>query len=235
MSNLVVKTAVSLKADGSELYIEFEEATGTYHVTTNPGGFDTPNPSRNSLAAVLVAVHALVAGDQPAVIQAYNPISSTSFTITLTKAVNGVLKYDLLLIPIFDDELTYDDGDITYDNTNPSTPVIQELVLGVWTARTAQQVIGNANVDQKNGYSFPIPEAFFYQKELLLDNLLKLEPFINQGCDCEDKDYELANTKYNWISGLICTATDAYRAQAYNEAQKNIEKIFDYQLATIAV
>ena len=109
MSNLVVKTNVSIKADGTELYIEFVDATGTYDVSTNPGGFDTPNPSRNSLAAILVAVHALVAGDQEAVVLASNPISSPSFTITLTKAVNGVLKYDLLLIPVFDSNLTYAD------------------------------------------------------------------------------------------------------------------------------
>src|SRR5690349_3227072 len=113
---LAIKSEVTINPLGTEVYIEFLNATGVYDADDNPGGFGTPNPSRNTLAMVLVAKHKKVAGDVDASILAYNATSVTSFTVLMSEAVNGVLNYIILAIPLFDGGGSYVDGDITYDN-----------------------------------------------------------------------------------------------------------------------
>lgn len=225
---LILKGDVTIKDDGTELYIEFLNATGVYDVDDNPGGFGTPNPARNTLAIILVAEHKLVAADQAATILAYNPLSVTSFTITITKAVNGVLQWNLLAIPIFDSGGTYVDGDIVYDNENPAAPFIKKRVLGVWEEITAEEVVGEAVIVQANEYSFPIPDAIEVLRELSVEKLATLRDLV-YGNDCKKEDYEPINNQFNYVDALISSATSAWCAQAYNEAQIDIEEVFNFE------
>ena len=228
MSNLSIKANVTINQLGTELYIEFLEATGVYNDPDNPGGFGTPNPDRNTLAMVLVANHRMVDGDQVADILGYNVLTVTSFTVLLTAAVNGVLNYVILAIPLFDPVGAYVDGDITYDNTNPSVPVIQEMVAGVWEPRTKEEIVGNPKIDQLNAYALPISDAIAFANSLNAQKLLKLRAFIYGECP-KDEEYEPTRNSFEYVDGLIKNATNAFCAQAYNEAQIDIEEVFDYK------
>ena len=110
MSALVIKADVTINTIGTELYIEFLEATGVYNDPDNLGGFGTPNPERNSLAMLLVATHKKEAGDVPADVLPYNVETVASYTVLITPEVNGVLNYVILAIPLFVSGNTYAGG-----------------------------------------------------------------------------------------------------------------------------
>jgi hypothetical protein len=232
---LIVKGDVTQNSVGNELYIEVLNATGSYNVSTNPGGFGTPNPARNSLALVLVANHKLSAEDQPASIQSYNPLSVTSFTVNISKAVNGVLQWNVLAIPIFDSGGSYSDGAVVYDNENPTEPFIKERVAGVWTPRDAEDIVGNVNVSQANEYSLPVPDAMALSKDLLMKKQAPLRDKVYGENDYTKQDFETADSQYKYVDLLLNAACDAFRAQAYNESQLLIEEIFNYQSQALNV
>lgn len=228
---LVPKGDVSQNDVGNEVYIEFLNATGVYDVDDNPGGFGGSNPSRNVLAAILVANHKLVAGDVAATVLAYNPLSVESFTVTLPKALNGVLQWNILLMRIYDDAIegSYVNGDIVYDNENPSAPFIKERVAGVWEVRTAAQVVGKVAVPQANEYSLPISAAIDIQIGLNIDKLEMLPRFVYSTDGGMKEEYNAVVLKYNYVSSLIQGACNAFDKQSYNEAQKMVEEIFNYE------
>lgn len=232
---LIVKGDVEQNAIGSEVYIEFLNATGVYNVDTNPGGFGTPNPARNALAMILVANHKLSAGDQAASIQAYNPLAVTSFTVNLSKTVNGVLQWNILAVPLFDSGGSYSDGAVVYDNENPSLPFIKERVAGVWVERTEAQIVGNANVVQANEYSFPVPAAMELSKDLLMEKQPKLRDKVYGTNDYTKQEFDTSDQQYKYVDSLISAACDAFRAEAYNEAQSMIEEVFNYESQVLNV
>ncbi|MGC3945349.1 MAG: hypothetical protein QM762_12685 [Chryseolinea sp.] len=225
---LAIKSAVTINPLGTEVYIEFLNATGVYDVDDNPGGFGTPNPSRNTLAMVLVAQHKKVAGDVDATILAYNVTSVTSFTVLMSQDVNGVLNYVILAIPLFDDGASYDDGDIVYDNTNPSEPVIQKMVDGDWVEITADEAVSESSISKLDDYSLPIPDAIAFADNLKGQKLLALRSFIYGECP-KDEEYEPTRNSFEYVDGLINNATNSFCAQAYNEAQIFIEEVFTYK------
>lgn len=228
MPNLILKAAVTIHPQGTELYIEFVNATGVYDVDDNPGGFGTPNPARNTLAILLVANHKKVAGDVPATILANNPTSVSSFTISLTQDVNGVLNFVILAVPIFDDLLSYAEGAVTYDNTNPSVPIIQKMIDGDWVAKTAEELIRDVTVSKLNDYALPISDAIAFSDELNAKKFLMLRDFIHGNCP-KDEQYEPTRNNFEYVDGLIKSATISFCAQAYNEAQIDIEEIFSFK------
>lgn len=54
----------------------FNDDTGIYNVTTNPGGYETPNPSRNTLALVVSAVRIY---NQAEIVKWDDPINDSTF------------------------------------------------------------------------------------------------------------------------------------------------------------
>lgn len=223
---LVLKTTQERNQEGTEAYIEFLNATGTYNVSTNPGGFGTPNPDRADFAAVLVAIHKLVNSDVPANILAYDPISVTSFTIEITPEVNGHLKYDLYLIPIFDELLTYDEGDITYDNRVPADPSIMIYQDSVWV-EIPKEYLAGSDLTQKNGNALIIPVAEEFQNELDAERLRKLRDFIKEVCECEE--YDKARLNFDFVDAMLGAALRAFCSGAYAEAQINIEEVMSFK------
>jgi len=226
MSNLVIRSAVSINTIGTEVYIEFLEATGDYEATDNPGGFGPPNPARSSLAMVLFAEHMKVDGNVEAEVLFYDATSVTSYTVAMLRDVNGVLNYNIFAIPIFDALATYDEGSIVYDNENPSEPFIKEMVSGIWEPRIAKDLIGNDSIDQLNDYTFAVPDAIAFVEELNARKMLKLRTFVKH--ECEKDDYEPLRNQFEYAEGLLKSATNSFCAQAYNEAQIDIEEIFEF-------
>jgi hypothetical protein len=225
---LVLKTTQERNQEGTEAYIEFLEATGTYDASTNPGGFGTPNPDRSSFAAVMVAIHRLVNGDVPANILAYDPVSVTSFTIEITPEVNGHLKYDLFLIPFFDEMLTYQEGDITYDNRVPADPSIIIYQNAQWVSIPKEDLIDSgSDLTQKNGNALIIPVVEEFQNTLDAERLKKLREFIKQVCECEE--YDKARLNFDFVDAMLGAALRAFCSGAYAEAQIDIEEILSFK------
>lgn len=225
---LQLKGAASQASDGTQIYIEFLEATGTYDVDDNPGGFGAPNPARNTLAIVIFAEHKLVAGDQDADVLQYNPLTVASFTININKAVNGVINWVIMALPIFDDEVTYSNGTVVWDNTNPIAPIIKKMVDSEWVVKTLEEAANDSTVTKVDEYSFPIPDAITFANELNASRLKLLRAFVNKQCGKDE--YVGALINYQYVDALMISAIAAFCDQmAYNEAQNDIEEIFKFQ------
>lgn len=157
-----------------------------------------------------------------------DPFSVSSFTVVIDKTVNGTLEYSLFALPIFDDLLTYEDGNIVYDAiTDPMSPIIKEMVDGLWVAVTADELIGNEDVIQTTDYAFPIPQAIALANLLNAAKMLKLRRYIHKRCSKEE--FHDLRIKFEYVEGLIKVATLAFCKQAYNEAQIDIEEVFNYE------
>ena len=226
---LILKTTETINDIGTEVYIEFRQATGDYDATDNPGGFGAPNPARNTMAVLLWAKHKLVAGDQDATIFAYNPESVEAFTIAMAKPVNGVLNYAVVALPIFIDGGSYSDGDIVYDKENPAAPFIKEMVSGDWVEVTLEDIVGDEDAVQLVSYIFPIPDACEYATELNAEKLQLLTKYIKSQCGKDD--YEPIRDKFDYVQALLRSAQKAFDASAFAEAQEDIEEIFKLQNA----
>jgi hypothetical protein len=144
----------------------------------------------------------------------------------MSRDVNGVLNFNILAIPFFDPVLTYEDGSIVYDNENPSEPFIKEMVAGIWETRTPKDVVGNDSIAQLNDYTFAVPDAIQFVEELNARKMLKLRTYVKH--ECEKDEYEPLRTQFEYAEGLLKSATNSFCAQAYNEAQIDIEEIFEF-------
>jgi hypothetical protein len=224
---LQLKTTTSRNGSGTELYVEFLNATGVYDAGTNPGGFGAPNPERNTLAVIFYGNFKLSTGDVIAVPVVYDPLTVSSFTILLDRSKNAHLNHYIFALPIFDDELEYEEGDIVFNNDNPSAPVIQKLnAEDEWDIIQPADLIAE-EVDQKETNSFITPEAEAFENELAALRLSKLRALVNGSCGKDD--YEPIRNAYDYIDGLLEGAILDFCSGAYAEAQLKLEEIFAYQ------
>jgi hypothetical protein len=222
---LLPKTDVTQNSAGTELYIEFVNATGVYDATDNPGGFNSPNPARNTLAAVFFGNHKKVAADVLAVPETYNPLSVTSFTILLNQAKNGHLEYTVFLFEIFDPIGSYVDDDVVWDNQNPSAPFVKERVASAWVPVTdLSLLIGNDNVLQANDNTFPIPDAAAFKRALNAARIIKLDAKVNNRA-CGEEEYAQLAEWYNYVDGVLFAATNDFCSGAYAIAETKLEAV----------
>lgn len=79
-------TKTSISADGTTMLVT--DSTGNYNVTTNVGGYGSPNAARNSLALILLCWNERYDGEDSITpvaetIAAYTPTTVTEWTVTL--------------------------------------------------------------------------------------------------------------------------------------------------------
>jgi hypothetical protein len=224
---LVLKTAVTRNAAGTELYIEFLNATGAYDDPTNLGGFGAPNVARESLAMIYYGLHKTVEEDIVSVPTAHDPLTATSFTIPLTRDNNGHLNYYVWGLPIFDDQLVYADGDIVYDNENPSVPFIKERVAGQWVTITSEDLVDKTVAIYKEGNVFPVPVAESFRMELNGLRLEKLRLMVYG--ECTEEEYTDFRNAFDYVDSELEEAINDFCSGSYAEAQQKLENIFEYQ------
>lgn len=224
-AELVIKTAVSQSQDGLNLLIEFNSATGAYDAGTNPGGFGTPNPERNTLAAIFYANHEREVADILAAPVAHDPLTVSSFTVPVS-AKNGVFHYYLWLIQLYDDQESPVEGMIRYDNEAPATPFLKKYTSGAWTASgvvTSVSLISEPALALKEGYEFPFPEMIDYRNSLEETKLIKLKARLN--AECGRDDYENIRNDFEYVDGSLDSATLDFCAGVYAAAQETLEDI----------
>lgn len=224
---LALKKKVTRNAAGTELYIEYVDATGLYNVTTNPGGFGAPNPERNTLAILFLGNHKKVEADIPCVPNAYDPITAPSLTIPITREVQGHLNYSLFAVPVFIPMGMYVDDDIVYDVVNPSAPFVKKMIGGIWIPKTTADLLLESTIVQTEGNAFPVAEVEAYVNYLAAEQLKKLRAMINGECGADE--FEPLRNSYDYVNGLLYAATQNFCIGAYGEAQINIEEALRYQ------
>jgi hypothetical protein len=223
----VLKTKSTIAEDRSEVYVEFLNATGAYDADSNTGGFGAPNPARNTLAVLIFAEHQLSTENIEATISAYNPLTVSSFTIAMEKAKNGILYHGVLALPIFDDQLTYENGDVVFDNENPSDAFVKKMVDDEWEEVDLKDLVEDTTVYQAVEYSFPIADAELIKKNLLAEKLQKLRDYVYD--ECGEDEYKVLRDRYEYIHGLIRAASDDFCSEYYAEAQLKIEEVFNFE------
>jgi hypothetical protein len=224
---LELKTASSRNQDGSELYIEFRNATGDYDVTTNPGGFGAPNPERSVLAILYYGILRTTEEDIEILPVLYNPLTAESLTIAIDKSKNGHHNFWLFALPIFDDQLTYSIGDIVFNNDDPGNAVVQKLNIDEeWDILSTEDLISE-DVIKKEVNNFVTPEADTFVNELNATRLVKLTKLIEG--TCQKAEYDDARDAYDYVDGTLEAAYLDFCSGAYAEAQLKLESIFEYQ------
>jgi len=156
----------------------------------------------------------------------YDATSVESYTVLMDRAVNGVLNYNIFAIPIYDPLTTYPEGTIVYNNENPSEPFIQQFIADEWVLVNPKDLIGDDTIDQLNDYTFAVPDAIKLVEELNARKMLKLRSYVKH--ECEKDEYEPLRIQFEYAEGLLKSATNSFCAQAYNEAQIDIEEIFAF-------
>lgn len=222
---LILKSDVTQNQAGTEVYVEVVEATGTYDVDDNPGGFGTPNPNRNALALVFYGNHKKVEADVESTLSPHNPLSVTSFTVLITESVNGVLEYYVFALPIFDDGGVYVDGDIVYDNETPATPFIKERVAGVWVTRVPSELVGKTAIVSLEDNTFVIPDAANFRNALNAARTNKLRSKI--AGECGEEEYMQFREWFDYVDGELDMACSDFNTEAYAEAQIKVEAVLD--------
>lgn len=225
---LELKASTTQKSDGTEIYIEVVDATGVYDVDTNPGGFNAPNPIRNTLAIVIYGVHKTSTEDVELEFLPYSATTVESFTLAMEEALNGHSELTITALPIFDDEEDYEDDDVVYDNENPAAPFIKKMVDDEWVTLTPAELAEETETTKLVENIFPVPQAKEFMDELNAAKLKKLRAFNNQ--ECIKDDYEDLRDRYEYVKDLLIAATDGdFCSGVYNEAQLKIEEIFAYK------
>lgn len=221
---LELKTSTTRNAAGTELYIEFLDATGVFDAVNNPGGFGGDNPARNTLAILYLGYLKKSSGDVEVVPVTFDPKTVSSFTILTTESVQGHLESNLFAVPLFDDEAVYNEGDVVY---NEDDGEVQKYVSAAWEAITIEDLLNEASIVQvaKNSMITVLSETF--RNELLAEKVMKVRALIKK--ECGKDEYDDAKLAFDYVDSTLEAAILDFCSGAYAEAQLKIEEILDYQ------
>jgi hypothetical protein len=120
----------------------FSDDTGNYNVTTNPGGYGTPNPERNTLALVVSAVRI---NNQLEIVKWDDPINDTSFDYLFDS--DGVYDIYLCALPFeagaFDPNVLATDY-VFYSVLDDEVYKVKENENGSKYVEDTNDVVGNS-------------------------------------------------------------------------------------------
>lgn len=99
--------------------IEVKDATGDYNVTTNPGGYGTPNNARNTYGLKLFVIEKSTAGDVILTNTLQSPSTPTAKTVTAWRFDNvsgGYHSFYLCAITDYSNSIDYTVGELVWDD-----------------------------------------------------------------------------------------------------------------------
>lgn len=222
---LVLKTKSTRSADGTQVFIEFYNATGLYDSVNNPGGFGSPNAERNTLAMLFYGNFQREAADIPAVPFAFDPVTVQSYTLNIV-GKNGVIDFYLFAVPLFTGG-SYSAGDITYDNTNPSQPVLQQYNGTIWLPIDITELIGNSTIVQYENHLFPVPEMETYRNSLQRKRLDQVRDNVLDNSD-DWEAYHLQRKDFDYVDGTLDASGMEFCSQNYAVAQARLEELENF-------
>jgi hypothetical protein len=203
-------------ADCSTLTIT--DTTGAYNVSTNPGGYGTPNAARADFGILMFVTNKMTTGDVPLTVTNGNAHSVSSWTVTFT--VDGWYEYYMALAPIWASGPTFAEGDVCYSvaeelfyvslqagNTNHA------VTDGAWWEATTdiEDFVNASNVVRG------LYDDVIYCNSQSCAATANAEMLC--GCSAED------SKKYNQIIGQLDGVIYSFGSQNYYEAQKKLETL----------
>jgi len=212
-------------------YFILQDNTGVYNVSTNPGGYGTPNPNRNALALYLFGYYyqsdPKVTTDNPIVISNTIPNSVTEWQIPIT--ADGYVYFTLLGINNWDSATAYVIDDVVFYQNNyyiaidVSTnldPVNNPLLWQLISDMTSEDITGNATV-----YSSTFNAVTNYRAKSCYQTQLFKEAKDNCNCDnsnrAEVRPYTKIFVHLN-VAAILCSQ------QKYVQANDELEFLSKY-------
>lgn len=213
LANVDLKIGITLSSDGKSFI--FEDKTGTYNVTTNPGGYNTPNIPSSGVTTAKIGVYQYNA--TVPWLFTFTVVSNIVTALTLTKpdgTVSNILAdltstvFPFTGVSVFNILNTY----LDYPTDKP----IGDMV---WTF--SYEISGTYN----NGgvFTFDITTTCDFLVWCNTDCCVK-KMFVNLGCACCDD-----NALQNALKAKATLLTAIYSAEVgqYDAAQKAITKASD--------
>ena len=217
----------SISADCKTLTVK--DLTGNYDVTTNTGGYGTPNPARSTLYLKLLVTLKKTIGDEPQTVVAYDENIATEWAITI--AEDGRYELFLFACDIYAAGTTYELNYIIYDlATDKFYYSVQGTNLGnavtniAWwlPATTTTQFIAAIDSAQATVYSDTYNDMVLCNSIICRNNKLLSE--LDCNCGINDESLVKVSTRLtNYINGVAIRNAEA----SYDKAQELIERLQD--------
>jgi len=197
---------ISESQDGETIYID--DDTGDYDVSTNPGGYGTPNPARADVALILIANYKSSTGDEAMTITSYDPESVTQFIIT-SADTDGHIEFDIYTIAKKTGAEVPATNDFVYDF---SANQLERWNGSAWVSATTADLVTYDEVHTTLDYPH-IPELWMAK-----NNLVKLYIL---GCKSTKRDdlFKMIVNTNTMIDGVLAL----FAEHSYSQAQENIE------------
>ena len=220
-----LKNTNTINTAGNRVYLV--DDTGEYS-TTNPTGYGNEesedagvnNPSRDSVAIVVIGVNKTTKGDVITSFEGYNSLSATAFNAIIPR--DGWYQFSMLSFPIYD-ELSlgsYDVGMVLYN------PLIGK-VIKIGTDEDGNN-IGLLITDKElleTSYIVAVVDTFFVAYNSKVKNRINtiINDLLTTNIDRLDKTLIRHKDNYNLVRAILQGSIYEYCRNNKFVAQKDIE------------
>lgn len=140
---LKLENTNTINADGNRVYLK--DSTGTYDAVTNPTGYGGVNPTRGTLAILVLAAAKTSKGDLLVSLEPYNKLSSDTFNVIVP--YDGWYEFSILSLPIYNALLPFTDGTVVYDPLTDTVNTVKNvLALKVLTPVALKTLLNSSYV-----------------------------------------------------------------------------------------
>jgi hypothetical protein len=182
----------------------FNDDTGVYNATTNPGGYDSPNPSRNTLALVVSAVRIY---NQAEIVKWDDPINDSSFDYEFTS--DGVHDIYLCALP-------FEAG--AFDPNALATDYVFYSVLDNEVYKVIEREDGSKYVEETNDVvanASHVSSALKYKVQSFAEKK-KISLHCGDVNSCSKESYEVYKDVLKSIEAAECYFEEGFYLQSDN-------------------
>lgn len=224
MALILAISKTSISTDGTTLVVT--DTTGNYDVTTNPGGYGSPNETRANLYLKLFVSIRKSTGREYLTVPAYNENTATTWTITDT--ADGWHELYLFGCLAWGSGITYQVGYITYDaGTDAYYKSLQSTNLNNAVTDTAWWAVTTDIDDFSAAITLAQPDIYADTTnyiETITSQKGEAQMLLDAECDCCD---ECAMQDYERVRMKIEAAVINEGLGDYTGAQEIIESVED--------
>jgi hypothetical protein len=213
--------------DSGLSYFYLEDNTGVYNVTTNPGGYGTLNPARNTLALYVYGYKYRSTTPEALTIGNTIPLTATQWQVPMGE--DGYYYFTLLAIPIWDTVPTYTINTIVYYQTHyyiaiaistNQDPINNPTKWQLITDLTTTAIQTNPSI-----YYATFNTVVNYRGKVCLQTQTYLEAKCN--CNCDDNNRSEVRP-YQKVAVMIATAGYLCAQQKYAQADDELVALSQY-------
>lgn len=223
MSLIIVATKTSVSSDCATTVIT--DSTGSYSISTNPGGYGAPNQARATLALKVCFSLRSSSGREPIAIDSYNAFTASTWSATITE--DGWYEIYFFGCLAWSNAITYAANYIAYDSsTDKFYKSLQAANLNHavsdatwWIATTdVEDFAAAVALSQANTY-----ETTTNYVELCRSLKCEAKMLVNAGCGCEGTSNGM--DQYEKVRLKVETVVIHEANQNFTEAQEIVEQL----------